>query len=321
MQDLNDLYFFAKVVEKGGFAAASRVLDVPKSRLSRRVALLEDSLGARLLQRTTRKLSLTDVGARYYEQCLVMLQAADAAEAVVLSHQSQPRGRLRISCPIGIAQFEIGPLLPAFSRAYPDVRVEMVVTNRRVDLIEEGIDIAFRVRAYGEEDPNLATRHLRRSETRIVGAPALLAKHPPIITPEDLRRVPMLIFGVDEASRTLSLTGPDGEFRAIKINPVFCADDFPALIYAALEGVGVVAFPDTYCLKELASGALLPVLPQWQFAARNLHCAYPSHKGLSPAVRAFIDFVAGPLSRSETAPESVDCRAHIATPVAPSSPS
>lgn len=299
MQDLNDLYFFAKVVEKGGFAAASRVTGIPKSRLSRRVAELETKLGARLLQRTTRKLSLTEVGARFYEHCLAMLQAAESAEAVVQSHQRAPRGRLRISCPIGIAQFEIGPLLPAFSRQYPDVRIEMMVTNRRVDVIEEGVDIAFRVRAFGDEEANFATRRLRTSVTQIVGSPTLLERLSPIVLPEDLTRVPMLLFGLDDASRTLRLTGPGNERRSVSITPLLSADDFPALIMAALDGLGLVALPDTYCRHELARGKLVQVLPEWQFEPRSLHCVYPSHRGLAPAVRAFIDYVAGPLGQAD----------------------
>lgn len=307
MQDLNDLYFFARVVEQGGFAAASRATGIPKSRLSRRVAELEQRLGARLLQRTTRKLSLTEVGARFYEHCLALQQAAESAEAVVQSHQRAPRGRLRISCPIGIAQFELGPLLPAFSRRYPDVRIELMVTNRRVDVIEEGIDIAFRVRAFGDEDASFATRRLRTSVTQIVGSPALLAQLPPVLLPDDLTRVPMLQFGLDEASRTLRLTGPGGERRAVTIAPVLCADDFPALIYAALDGVGLVALPDTYCRRELGRGKLVQVLPAWQFEPRSLHCVYPSHKGLSPAIRAFIDYVAGPLGQADYGAVAAAC--------------
>lgn len=144
MQDLNDLFYFAQVVEAGGFAAAGRQLGIPKSRLSRRIAELEERLGTRLLQRTTRQLKLTTVGERYLHHCQAMLLEAEAADEVVASMSSEPRGRLRVSCPVALAHAFLPDVISRFLQQYPHVQLDMVLLNRRVDLISEGIDVADR---------------------------------------------------------------------------------------------------------------------------------------------------------------------------------
>ncbi|MEW9900665.1 LysR substrate-binding domain-containing protein [Chitinivorax sp. PXF-14] len=297
MHDLNDLYFFAKVVERGSFAAASRALDIPKSRLSRRVAQLEERLGARLLQRTTRKLALTDVGQRYYERCQAMLLEADAAEATVASLRDEPSGRLRVSCPVGIAYPELAPVLPAFLRQHPAIQLELMVTNRRVDLLEEGVDVALRVREAGQQDPNLVTRRFRTGNTLLVASPALLERYPPINSPEDLAGLPTMNFGLGDRGTHWRLTGPDGEQREVVIEPVFHCDDFYVLKHAALAGMGLTTMPETYCIDEIEHGELLPVIPHWRLPEGIVHGVYPSRRGLSPAVKAFMDFLSLHLGR------------------------
>ena len=146
MQDLNDLFYFAKVVEHGGFAAAGRLLGIPKSRLSRRIAELETRLGARLLQRTTRKLALTDVGERYLRHCQAMLLEAEQADEAVASLTSEPRGRIRVSCPTEVARMRLRHVFPSFLQRYPQVQLEVMLSNRRIDLVNEGVDVALRVR-------------------------------------------------------------------------------------------------------------------------------------------------------------------------------
>src|SRR6218665_690968 len=146
MQDLNDLFYFAKVVEQGSFAAASRLLGIPKSRLSRRVVQLEERLGVRLLQRTTRKLVLTDVGERYLRHCQAMLLEAEQADETVASLTSEPRGRLRVSCPPDLARTRLSHTVACFIERYPKVQLEIILSNRRIALLDEGIDVALRVR-------------------------------------------------------------------------------------------------------------------------------------------------------------------------------
>ncbi len=191
MQDLNDLFYFAKVVEAGGFAAAGRLLGVPKSRLSRRIAELEDRLGARLLQRSTRKLALTDIGEHYYRHCQTMILAADMADEAVATHSSEPRGRLRVSCPTALAESYLAPIIIDFLTSYPQVQLEIVLLNRRVDLLAEGIDVALRVRDEGDEDPALIARKLRPAAAVLVAAPTLLAGRQ-IANLQDLHTLPVL---------------------------------------------------------------------------------------------------------------------------------
>src|SRR5215207_3321257 len=160
MQDLNDMLYFAEVVDKGGFAAAGRALGIPKSKLSRRVAELESRLGVRLLQRTTRKLSLTEAGELYHRHCVAMREDAEAAEEAVAVVQGEPRGTIRVSCPVTLAQSTIGPLLPQFLARHPQVRVDMQVTNRVIDLVQEGVDVALRVRPTLDDSGTLIVKRL-----------------------------------------------------------------------------------------------------------------------------------------------------------------
>ncbi|HEU0199701.1 MAG TPA: LysR family transcriptional regulator, partial [Burkholderiaceae bacterium] len=270
MVDLNDVQFFARVVDKGSFAAAAKALAVPKSRLSRRVAALETRLGVRLLHRTTRKLSLTDVGRDYYAHARAMLSAAEAAERAAADRSGTPRGLLRISCPLGLVQHDLPPVISAFLLRYPEVRIEILATNRRVDLLEEGVDLALRVRVAGQEDPNLATRHLRDSAPIFVAAPSLLKKYGPVREPEDLQRVPTIDFSVGPEPAAWPLVGPNGEARRVEIAPRLRVDDFVALTQAAVDGVGVALLPDYLCSEEVENGTLVRLLPQWQRPAGKI---------------------------------------------------
>jgi DNA-binding transcriptional LysR family regulator len=291
MRDLNDLYYFAQVVEAGGFSAASRLLGIPKSRLSRRVAELEARLGVRLLQRTTRKLSLTDVGERYYRHCAAMLVEADAAEEAVAALSEAPRGRVRVSMPVAFAQTTLSRVLPDFMAAYPEVRLDMLLTSRRVDLLEEGVDVALRVRAEGDEDPSLVARRLAPVGAMLVAAPSLSAAQA-VMRPEELAGLPIL--GAIEADRRVHwrLLGPDGAVRDVDFEPLLAADDFVLRKAAALRGLGVTMLPGFYCNDEIADGSLVRVLPEWSFESGTLQAVWPHRRGLLPAVRAFIDFLA-----------------------------
>jgi DNA-binding transcriptional LysR family regulator len=174
MQDLNDMLFFAEVAERGGFAAAGRALGLPTSRLSRRVAELEGRLGVRLLQRTTRRIALTDVGAQYLRHCVAVREEAQAAADVVALVHTEPRGVLRVSCPVTLAQTIVGEVVAPFMARYPEVRVDIAVTNRVVNLVEEGIDVALRVRPTLEDSGSLVVKRLGNSQTLLVGTPGQL---------------------------------------------------------------------------------------------------------------------------------------------------
>ncbi len=174
MHDMNDMLYFAEVVERGGFAAAGRHLGIPKSKLSRRVAELEARLGVRLLQRTTRKLSLTDVGAMYLRHCSAVRDEALAAQEAIEHVHTEPRGTLRVACPVTLALTTIGPLVPVFLARHPQVRMDMRVSNRVVDLIEDGVDIALRVRPTLEDSASLVVKSFGVSRTLLVASPQQL---------------------------------------------------------------------------------------------------------------------------------------------------
>jgi DNA-binding transcriptional LysR family regulator len=286
MQDLNDLFYFAKVVEAGGFAAAGRQLGIPKSRLSRRIAELEERLGARLLQRTTRKLAITDVGERYYRHCQAMLLEAEQADEAVASLTSEPRGRVRVSCPVAVAGF--ADIVVSFLTAYPLVKLETIVTNRRVDLVNESIDVALRVRTADDEDPSLIVRRLQPAIAYLVCAPDLLGEQS-IHNPEDLAMLPAL--GAPDADRKVRyrLVSGDGEAREVALEPRLAVDDFGVRKAAALAGLGLTMLPRGYCEDELASGQLIRILPGWTLPGGYLQVAYLHRRGMLPAVRAWIE--------------------------------
>ncbi|MDN6873864.1 LysR substrate-binding domain-containing protein [Pseudomonas citronellolis] len=298
MQDLNDLFYFAKVVEAGGFAAAGRELGLPKSRLSRRVAELEARLNARLLQRTTRKLALTDIGERYYRHCQAMLVEAEMADEVVAQLSAEPRGRVRLSCPVAMAETSLNAMLPGFLASYPQVNLELLLTNRRVDLVNEGVDVALRVRAPGDEDPSLVTRRLRPAAAVLVATPELLSGRR-LQGPDDLAGLPVLGAIGNDRKVHLQLHGPGGEVRELALEARLAAEDFNLRKNVALAGLGITTLPLYYCLEELASGQLVRVLPDWQEPAAFLQAVYPHRRGLLPAVRALIDYLAEGFGRSD----------------------
>jgi DNA-binding transcriptional LysR family regulator len=291
MQDLNDLYYFAKVVECGGFTAAGRALGIPKSRLSRRIAELETRLNASLLQRTTRKLALTAVGERYLQHCQAMLLEAQMADEAVATLSSAPRGRLRVSCPVGMTHWNLSGVVSDFLERYPQVQLELLLVNRRVDLVNEGIDVALRVRDIGDEDPSLIVRQLAPAKAVLVAAPSLIADKD-IRSPENLSTLPVL--GAIEADRKVhyQLVHQDGRRHEVVLEPRLAIDDFPIRKAAALAGLGITMLPMMNCHDALADGSLVHVLPDWSMPGGNLQAAYTQRRGALPAVRAWIDHVA-----------------------------
>ena len=300
MQDLNDLYYFAKVVEKGSFAAAARALDLPKSRLSRRVATLETALGVRLLQRTTRRLALTEVGKLYYQHAQNVMAEAEAAVEAVERVREVPSGSLRVSCPVPIAQIYLASVLPRFLAAYPQIRLDLIVTNRRIELIEEGIDIAMRVRIAGDEEAHLVTRRFGPAPGLIVAHPELLEAHGPIAEPEDLAKIPVMGFGSADRKLRWSLLGANGEKRDVTLTARLTTDDFNVLRNAALAGLGATMLPSEFCLEDIQAGRLTPLLTKWSIPAATLQAVYASRRGMVPAVRAFLDFLEDNLGEATT---------------------
>ena len=291
MQDLNDMWYFAEVVDRGSFAAAGRALGLPKSRLSRRVAELETRLGVRLLQRTTRKLSVTAVGELYHRHCVAMREEAQAAAQAVAQAQTEPRGTIRIACPVTLAQTTIGPLLPRFLALHPLVAIDLRISNRVVDLVEEGFDLALRVRPTLDDSGSLVVKNFGRTQPLLVASPLQLARQGVPATPEDLQRMDTVSMSAQDGRASWQLLGPASSSFTLTHQPRYVADDLLALKYAVLAGTGICLIPDYLCREELQRGELLAILPGWAPAPGIFHAVFPSRRGLVPAVRQLLDFL------------------------------
>ena len=291
MQDLNDMLFFAEVVDRGSFAAAGRALNIPKSKLSRRVAELETRLGVRLLQRTTRRLSLTQAGEIYHRHCVAMREQAAAADEAVARVQNEPRGTVRIICPVTLAQTTIGPLLPRFLAEHPQVRIDMQVSNRVVDLVQEGVDVALRVRASLDDSGTLVIKNLGPTHGVLVASPQLLQRFGHPHAPEDLRNLPTVAMSAADGRANWHLHGPRGAQFTLDHHPVYTADDLLTLKFAVLQGTGMCVLPDYLCTEEVRRGELVPVLAGWEPPEAKVLAVFPSRRGMVPAVRRFLDFL------------------------------
>lgn len=291
MQDLNDMLYFAEVVDRGGFAAAGRSLGLPKSKLSRRVAELEGRLGVRLLQRTTRKLSLTEAGELYHRHCVAMREQADAAAEAVAIVQNEPRGTIRVACPVTLAQTTLGPIIPQFLARHPQVRIDMQITNRVVDLVQEGFDVALRVRATLDDSGSLVVKRLAETQTLLLASPAQLAREGRPKEVDDLTRLSTVAMSAADGRGIWNLVGPGGREYVLEHRPVYTADDLLTLKMAVMQGTGICALPDYMCTHELRDGRLEHVLPGWAPRIGILHVVFPSRRGMVPAVRRFLDFM------------------------------
>lgn len=292
MQDLNDLYYFAAVVDHQGFAAAERALGIPKSRLSRRISQLETDLGVRLLQRSTRRFAVTEVGHNVYRHAQSMLAEAQAAREAVDRLSAEPRGVIRVSVPVGVAQQQMPKLLPEFLGKYPQVRVQLHVSNRRVDIINEGVDVALRVRSSLDDDGSLVMRSFGQVEELLVASPNYLRRMGRPANPDELHQHITLSMNEDDVHQRWELHGPDGEVRRIELKPRVAGFDFPMLMALAKQGVGITLLPETICADDVRKGELEVVLPQWRLPQGIYHAVFASRRGLLPAVRVFIDFLA-----------------------------
>ncbi|MDL9997614.1 LysR family transcriptional regulator [Variovorax sp. J22P240] len=299
MQDLNDMVFFAEVAERGGFAAASRALGIPKSRLSRRVAELEAELGVQLMQRSTRRLSLTPAGEIYLRHCAAMRDAAQAAAEAVAQVQTEPSGTVRLSCPVTLAQSSVGPLMPRFMARYPAVRVEMRVLNRPVDPVEEGVDLALRVRPEIEDSATLVAKTFGISRGILVGNPEQLQRQGPVLVPADLHKIDTVAMSTGDGRANWRLEGPAGKVIVHTHTPRYIADDLLTLKFAVVQGTGASVLPDYMCRSELKSGVLVEVLPGWGPAPGITHVMFPARRALVPAVRRLIDFLVENLDSDE----------------------
>ena len=297
LSDLDDFYCFALVVEHGGFSAAERATDIPKSKLSRRVYNLEEHLGVRLIQRSSRHFAVTEIGMNIYRHAQVMMNAAQAAHDLVDHLSTQPRGVIKVSLPVSIAQNEIAKILPQFLKTYPEIRVQLIVSNRRVDIINEGIDVALRVRSNLDDDPSLILRKFENIEQHLCASQAYLNEFGDLKQPEDLSQHQILSMADEHLDQHIVVHDENNHQKKIKVNPIVMGSDLMMLAQLARQNCGIVLLPDTIVQDYVQSGELVRVLPNWKAPHGILHAVYPSRRGLLPAVRVFIDYLVAHLSK------------------------
>jgi DNA-binding transcriptional LysR family regulator len=292
MESLDDFYYFAKVVEHGGYAAAGRQLAIPKSRLSRHVVELETRLNVRLVNRSTRRFAVTDIGQEVYRHATAMLGEADAAVAAVEFARAAPRGVVRMSCPVALAQNPLAGLLPEFFARFPAVRLLIHASNRRVDVLNEGFDLALRVRTRPSGEDGLVMRSFGQTRELLVASRAYLDGAGRPQRPEELTGHATLGFSPEADTQRWELTGPNQESVRVEVAPRLICHDFVVMRAAALAGTGIALLPESLVRRDLDAGHLEPVLHHWTLPQGVLHVVFQGRRGLLPAVRATLDYLA-----------------------------
>lgn len=297
MQDITNMVLFARVIQAGSISAAARDLQMPKSTLSRRLTDLEQAQGVRLLHRSTRKLTLTDVGRAFLVHCQAIASAAEAATQVTQQVQEVPRGNLTFSCPYALSQTLLAKVLPQFMLSYPEVKVHLVSTNRPVNLIEEGVDVAIRVRPT-IEDSSLIARTLTPAPTTLFASPGFLKQHNELTHPLDILHLPTLSMHFSSGQYQYQFHHASGERLTVRHSPSLITDDMWVLREAAVAGIGMVSLPNYLCREYLNNDQLQRVLPEWDLPQGIMHLVYPHRRGLLPAVRVFIDYLVAELPKA-----------------------
>ncbi|MYN04612.1 LysR family transcriptional regulator [Pseudoduganella sp. DS3] len=291
MDQLAALRALRRVVELGSFTAAADALGISHTIVSRQVRQLEEHLGVQLLNRTTRRLALTDAGRDYYEAARQVLDTLDDADRNIGRHQAEPTGTLRINAPMAFGTIEVAQWLPGFMARYPGLQVDLVCNDRMVDLIEDGFDVALRL-ARELPDSTLVARRLASSKVVLAASPEYLRRHDAPATPSDLVQHNCLVYTAAARPNEWTLAGPDGAEQTVTVRGTLQANTNIALRAAALAGVGIANAAAFILREELARGSLVPVLPGYSPKPRVLYALYPQNRHLSPKVRAFVDYAA-----------------------------
>ena len=286
---LSDIAVFVQVVRAGSFTAAAEKLDLSKSVVSKYVTRLEDRLGARLLNRTTRRLSLTEAGQAFFERSQRALGEIEEAEAEVSRLQGEPRGELRLSSPMSFGILHVAPLLPAFQARYRELSVDVVLDDRKTDLVDEGFDLAIRI---GDlPDSSLVARRLGPCRHVVCGSPEYFARNGVPQSPEDLADHPALTYRYQDAPAEWRLVDGDGNYHRVVIDSRLQMNNSLALREALLKGAGVTLTPTFVVGSDIKAGLLMAVLTEYRALEVSIYAVYPQRKHLSPKVRAFIDYL------------------------------
>jgi DNA-binding transcriptional LysR family regulator len=301
MLDLNDFFYYVQVVDRGGFTAAGRTLRLPKSTLSHRIQQLETELGARLLNRTSRQLGMTDGGEEFYRHAVTMLREAERAETAIRQRLNEPIGTVRFTAAMATMQFALRDIVAAFLDRHPKVNVVAQANDRNVDIVGENYDVAVRAHADPLPDSTLVQRKLAPAPWLLFAGAAYLDANGAPQTPADLRNHPSLFMmrsGLAPVWRLRHQSAAKKKEVVMPLTPRLLSDDMITLKQSAIAGLGVVALPGYVCRDDVRSGALRRVLPAWLAGDSTITALIPYRRGLLPSVRVFIDHLAAELPKA-----------------------
>jgi len=290
MEDLNNLHIFSQVVEHNGFSGAARALGVARSSICRRISQLEEELGVRLVQRSTRQFAVTDLGMEFHKHCVRMVEEAKAGYERMACAKAKPAGLIRMSCPAAIAQLLIGPLVPLFISKHPEVRIALEATNRRVDL-DDNFDLSIRMCQIPSEDSRMVMRSLGIVQQVLVASRGFLERHGRPATPVEASRLSTLSVGSLQGPHLWKLIDSQDQEIQVRYEPTLVIDDMMLIRQAVMQGLGIAQLPLAFCLSEIREGLLEVVLPEYSAPLFEIQIVFPSRRGILPAVRSFIDFL------------------------------
>jgi len=286
----SEMAVFVKVVDEESFSSAARVMKLTPSAVSKLISRLEDRLGARLLNRTTRRLSMTEEGHAFYQRCVPILSAINEAERAVTELHAEPRGLLKINASTAFGQYHIEPLIPEFLAKYPDLRIQMTLSDSLVNLVEEEVDVAVRIADL--PDSSLIARKLGPARRMVAASPKYLEMHGEPTTPDDLKDHNCLTLSFETSLNQWEFGGPDGPKR-IRVTGNFETNNATALHEAARAGLGLIRAGNFILQPDIREGRLIPVLQEFEAHGgdTNIYAVYPHNRHLSPKVRAFVDLL------------------------------
>ena len=297
MDRWTEIELFVQVAETGSLSRAAEALELSNAAASRHLSALEERLGARLVERNTRRLYLTDTGAEFYSRARSILADLKDAESAANATALNPTGVLRITASLSFSMHHVAPLLREYTQRYPNVRVHVEAANRYLDIIDNNIDVAIRTREY-EPDSNITIRRLAETRRLLVAAPRYLAQHGRPDSLADLQRHKLLVYLHANNPNELRFTR-EGETTTVAARGLLESNDGQILRAAALDGLGILVQPTYIVYDDIVAGRLVPVLDDWDLPRLIINLAYPSRKHLSAKVRTFIDFIAEHFARMD----------------------
>lgn len=288
MNKLREIECFIAVVEAGSFIRAAEIVDASKTAVSRHVADLEARLGTRLLQRTTRKLSLTESGQEYFERCRQILAELDQADTLAGAHTVKPAGLLRVNAPLAFGVRHLAPLWPVFMREYPDITLDIELSDRLVNIVEEGYDLGIRIARL--PDSSLVHRKLAHTEVIACASPAYLAAHGTPAHPAELASHQTISYSYASHKDEWRFKGPDGSV-SVKTRPCFYANNGDTCLTVARAGAGIILQPAFLVAQSLRDGELIRLFPDYSAAGIGIYAVYPTRKHLTAKARVLVDFL------------------------------